>query len=180
MTVAPEAERGIGEGVDAGASSGWEALARRAARAFTAPAAVEDRRELLCVEVAGADYAIPVERVREIVRLTSITRIPRTPAWLVGVIALRGQMIEVVDLRHRLGLEPVAITRRSRIVLVHGDDDSIAGLLVDAVSGVMRVAERDAIPTPPAELRSVVEMVRAGDDFVGVLDLARVVGLLDD
>lgn len=179
MTQA-EARRAIDEGSGSVASSGWETLARRAARALTAPAVVEDRRELLSVEVASAGYAIPVERVREIVRLTAITRIPRTPAWLVGVIALRGEVIEVVDLRLRLGLAATAPTRRSRIVIVHGDDDSIAGLLVDAVSGVLRVAERDAVPIQASELRSVVEMVRAGEGFVGVLDLARVAGLADD
>lgn len=179
MTQA-DVQRAIGESIGSGTSSGWETLARRAAQALTAPAVVEDRRELLTVEVAGAGYAIPVERVREIVRLTAITRIPRTPAWLVGVIALRGEVIEVVDLRLRLGLAAAATTRRSRIVIVHGDDDSIAGLLVDAVSGVLRVAERDAVPIQGSELRSVVEMVRSGEGFVGVLDLARVAGRADD
>ena len=54
----------------------WTALSRAAAHAFDAPSPTEIRRELLVVEVADGAYAVPIERVREIVRLATITRVP--------------------------------------------------------------------------------------------------------
>lgn len=158
----------------------WMKLAREASHVYIAGAPVEERRELLVVQLAAGDYAIPIERVREIVRLVKITRVPRTPDWLVGVVALRGEIVEVVDLRRRLGLPKVDATRASRIVVIHGDDDGVAGLLVDSVKGVLRAPERDILPPQGHEFRSVVELVRSGPGFVSILDLDRVMGLRDD
>ena len=160
-------------------SAAWENLARSAARSYGAEEAPADRRELLVLSAGEADYAMPVERVREIVRLSTITRVPRLPDWLVGVVPLRGEVIQVVDLRRRLGLERAPATRASRIVVIHGDDDGVTGLLVDAVKGVVRVAEGDVLPVQAHDYRSVVEMFRAGGAFVGILDLERVVGASD-
>jgi purine-binding chemotaxis protein CheW len=161
-------------------SDDWAGLAREASRAFTADAPAEDRRELLIVRVDAGEYAIPVERIREIVRLATITRVPRTPDWLVGVVALRGEIVEVVDLRSRLGLSKGEATRANRIVVIHGDDEGVAGLLVDSVKGVLRAREREILPAQGHEFRAVVELAPSGDGFVSILDLDRVVGLQDD
>lgn len=158
----------------------WERLARSAARSYGAAEVATDRRELLVLTAGEADYAMPVERVREIVRPTTITRVPRLPDWLVGVVPLRGEVVQVVDLRRRLGLERMPTTRASRIVVIHGDDEGVAGLLVDAVKGVVRIAEGDVLPVQDHDYRSVVEMFRAGEAFVGILDLERVIGHGDD
>ena len=161
-------------------SEEWQGFARKASHAYIAGTPVEERRELLVVQLAAGDYAIPVERVREIVRLVKITRVPRTPDWLVGVVALRGEIVEVVDLRRRLGLPKIEAARASRIVVIHGDDDGVAGLLVDSVKGVLRARERDVLPAQGHDFRSVVELVRSGEGFVSILDLDRVMGLRDD
>lgn len=161
-------------------STRWEGLARSAARSFVSAEVAADQRELLVISAGEGAYAIPVERVREIVRLAAITRIPRMPDWIVGVVPLRGEVIEVVDLRRRLGLDSAAATRASRIVVIHGDDDGIAGVLVDSVKGVVRVPEGEVLPAQGHDFRSVVEMFRSGESFVGILDLERVVGLADD
>jgi len=166
-------------GPEAGPTT-WAALSRAAGRSFHVAPEMEALRELLVVEVAGSGYAIPVERVREIVRLATITRVPRTPAWLAGVVALRGEIVEVVDLRRRIGLEGAARTRSSRIVVIHGEDEGVAGILVDGVRGVLRAREQDVSATDGRDFRAVVEMVRAEGGFVGVLDLDRVVGAGDE
>jgi purine-binding chemotaxis protein CheW len=163
-----------------GRAERWTGLAREASRAFMAGAPAEDRRELLVVQLANGDYAIPVERIREIVRLATITRVPRMPDWLVGVVALRGEIVEVVDLRRRLGLPKGEAARASRIVVIHGDDDGVAGLLVDSVTGVIRACEQDVLPAQGHEFRCVDELVRSGAGFVSILDLDRVVGTRDD
>ena len=158
----------------------WTGLAREASQAFVAGAPAEDRRELLVVQLAAGDYAIPVERIREIVRLATVTRVPRTPDWLVGVVALRGEIVEVVDLRRRLGLPKGEATRANRIVVIHGDDDGVAGLLVDSVTGVLRAREQDVLPAQGNDFRCVDELVRSSTGFVSILDLDRVVGAHDE
>lgn len=162
------------------ARGAWLGLSRSAARADRAGALVDERRELLVVSAAGSHYAIAIERIREIVRLPAITRIPRTPDWMVGVVALRGEIVQVVDLCRRLGLSSRPPSRASRIVSIHGADEGIAGILVDSVDGVMRVPEQEILPAPASDMRAVVGMIRAEQGFVALLELDRIVGAGDD
>jgi purine-binding chemotaxis protein CheW len=155
------------------AGSGWESLARAAA----APTAAEESallRELLAIELDGAPYALPVERVREIVRLRAITRVPRVPEFVRGVIALRGEVIQVIDLRRRMGLPPAEPTRKSRIVVLHAEDGRIAGLLVDAVHEVLRLPESAIRAIAAGESGSVEALASRGREFVSIVDLDRV------
>lgn len=137
------------------------------------------RRELLVFEIDASDYAIPVERVREIVRLRPLTRLPHTPDWLLGVVTLRGEVVEVVDLRSRLGVERIEPARSSRIVVLHGDGDRVTGVLVDGVTEVARVPEESIVPAQELEVSSVVEMFERGEGFVSILDADRVLGFPD-
>lgn len=153
----------------------WAELAR-AAGGGPRGEAQELPCELLTL-VAADEYAVPVERVREIVRMRRITPMPRVPRAVLGLVALRGEMVQVVDLRLRLGLEAAAPSRRSRIVVLHGQDGQVAGLLVDAVRDVLRVPE-DALAAPPAgEIDAVESLCARGERFVSVLDVDRVLDL---
>jgi purine-binding chemotaxis protein CheW len=98
--------------------SSWDELARTAARKEETSTELESLRQLLTFNVAGTPYAVPVEAVREIVRMRPITPVPRTSSHVCGVISLRGEIIQVVDLRLRLGLPAAEITRSSRIVVI--------------------------------------------------------------
>jgi purine-binding chemotaxis protein CheW len=151
----------------------WDALARTAA----APAGDEETallRELLCFELDGTPYAVPVERVREIVRMRAITPVPRVPESVCGVIALRGEIIEVVDLRRRLRLACAETTRRTRIIVLHGDDGRVAGLLVDAVNEVLRLPEEAIQPASAGDSESVAALCEREGRFVSLIDLERV------
>ena len=79
------------ESGNAGAGMGWENVARSAADSFGIHAhddAAKSVRELLVFGLDDSAYAVPVERVREIVRMRELTRVPRSPTWLLGVVAL--------------------------------------------------------------------------------------------
>jgi purine-binding chemotaxis protein CheW len=155
------------------AGSEWDALARTAA----APAGDEEPellRELLCFELDGAPYAVPVERVREIVRMRAITPVPRVPDSVCGVIALRGEIIEVVDLRRRLHLACAETSRRTRIIVLHGEDGRMAGLLVDAVNEVLRLPEDAIQPAGAGDSESVAALCEREGRFVSLIDLERV------
>jgi purine-binding chemotaxis protein CheW len=147
----------------------WDRLARAAAAARDQH--VETLvRELLRVEVAGVPYALPIERVREIVRLRPLTHIPRVPEIVLGVISLRGEILQVLELRQALGAGSAPPGRRARIVVMHGDDGEAAGLLVDAVTEVMRVPESELFEPPGDPADCVRAICRRGDRFVSVID----------
>jgi purine-binding chemotaxis protein CheW len=153
--------------------SRWDVLAQAAARSREADEAGLELSWLLCFELAGTPYALPVERVRGIVRVPPVTPMPRVPQEVLGVISLRGEIVQVVDLRRRLGLAEAPSSRASRVVIVHGGDGRAAGLLVDRVSEVLSVGE-DALRPPSTEAAAVESLCVQGERFVSVLDLDRV------
>jgi len=138
------------------------------------------RRELLVLWLDGDPYALPVERVREIVRMRSITPVPRVPAAVRGVISLRGEIVQVVELRRRLGLpapEATAGARRARIVVLNGDDGQLTGLLVDRVSEVLRIDEAALRPPASREADAVSALAAYGERFVSLFDVDRLLEL---
>lgn len=156
-------------------SSSWDELARAAAEGADEEAQQADLRQLLSFRLGDASYAVPVESVREIVRIRPITPVPRVSEDVRGVIALRGEIVQVVDLRRRLGLPPVEPTRSSRIVVVHLDDGRVSGVLVDAVREVLRVPAEAIVPPAGGEFVAVEALCARGDEFVSLIALDRVV-----
>ena len=160
----------------------WERVARAAASSYSTMMEGEAsglRRELLVLGLAGSAYAIPVERIREIVRMRELTRVPRSPDWLLGVVTLRGEVVEVVDLRRRLGLPVSEASRRTRIIVLHGDAERVTGVLVDSVSEVIRAPETEITASQGLDSVSVVEICRRGEEFVSVLDIDHALGVND-
>jgi len=135
------------------------------------------RRELLSFTLDGDPYAIPVERAREIVRFRAITPMPRVPPEIRGVISLRGEIVQVMDLCLRLGVQAREPTRSSRIIVLHGDQGSVTGLLVDSVREVVRVAEEAIQPPPTRESKSVESLCRQDGEFISLLNMDRVLDL---
>ena len=161
----------------------WDDVARRAAGRIAgrnADEAQAELRELLVIWLDGDPYALPIERVREIVRLRPITPVPRVPDAVRGVISLRGEIVQVLDLRRRLGLPPADLAaggRRQRIVVLHGEDGQMAGLLVDRVSEVMRLSDEELRPPTGRDSGAVVALAPQGERFVSVFDVERVLDL---
>ena len=85
-----------------------------------------------------------------------------------------------MDLRSCLGLPISEAGRRTRIIVLHGCDDQMAGILVDAVEEVARVAEDDCRPVTEGEGDAVSELFLSNDDFVSILELDRVLEFRGD
>jgi purine-binding chemotaxis protein CheW len=103
--------------------------------------------ELLAFRVGSEDYVIDVRRVREVVAPLPLRRMPRVPAFLEGVVDLRGEVVPVVDVRRRFGLAAGTPTRKTKLVVVQVAGMPV-GMVVDAVTEVLRVP-RDAIRAAP-------------------------------
>jgi purine-binding chemotaxis protein CheW len=158
--------------------SPFEEVARRAAQHADAGPESSTERELLVLWLDDDPYALPVERVREIVRLRPITPVPRVPAAVRGVLSLRGEIVQVIDLRLRLGLPNSGDENpRRRIVVLHGEDGQMTGLLVDRVSEVLRLRDEDLRPPTGRDAGTVAALAPQGDRFVSVFDVDRVLDL---
>jgi purine-binding chemotaxis protein CheW len=94
-----------------------------------------------------------------------------------GVISIRGEVVEVIDLRRRLGLAPIEPDRRTRIILVHGFDGRVTGAMVDRVQEVLRVPEDAFRPAAEAAAGNISGLCKRGDRFVSLLDLDKVLDL---
>jgi purine-binding chemotaxis protein CheW len=151
-------------------------LARGAGRPSDPAAETAEPLHLIGFRLAGTTYAVRVESVREIVRMRPITPVPRVAEAVRGVISLRGEMVQVIDLRRRLGLPAEEPTRASRIVVVHRADGRVAGLLVDEVREVLRIPA-DAMLPPSGEALAVEALCARGGEFMSLLSLERLLEL---
>jgi purine-binding chemotaxis protein CheW len=134
--------------------------------------------------IAGEEHAIRILRVREIIQFAGVTRVPRTPAWVRGVINLRGSVVPVVDLAVKFGWSALKPTRLSCVVVceVRLDGESVVmGLLADAVSGVVELPASDIQPPPPFGPRVKVEylhgMGRVGERLLLLLDVDKLLSV---
>jgi purine-binding chemotaxis protein CheW len=112
------------------------------------PTTSGDERQLVVFQLGAELYGVEISRVHEIIRHQAVTRLPRAPAFVEGVINLRGKVISVVNLRGRFGLPPTEPTRASRIVVVD-INDQVIGMVVDGVSEVLRVNAATIEPPSP-------------------------------
>jgi purine-binding chemotaxis protein CheW len=103
--------------------------------------------KVIVFALANEHYGIEVEKVRTIERMIPITRVPKTPAFIKGVINLRGVVIPVLDLRGRFNLESTEPTENSRIIIVAANDLEV-GFIVDSANDVIDI-DSDAIDSPP-------------------------------
>jgi purine-binding chemotaxis protein CheW len=109
--------------------------------------------ELLCFRVATEDYAISIMDIKEIIKPREVTEVPRVPAFVRGILSLRGIIIPVFDMRLRLGLPEGVHSERERIIVVKRQG-GFCGVLVDQVVQVVRIAEAK-LEAPPVVLEGI-------------------------
>lgn len=115
-------------------------------------AAPEAVLQIMTFSLGGDLFAVPVENVREVIRVQALTRVPQAPPHFRGLHNLRGTILPVWELRTRLRLSPAVVGPATRIVVVEREGDRI-GALVDEVHQVVRVPI-SSISAPPADVKS--------------------------
>jgi purine-binding chemotaxis protein CheW len=115
----------------------------------------EDKKEtrLVVFILAGSEFGIEINRVREIIRVTDVTRMPKTPRFLEGIINLRGRIVSVLNLKKRFDFPACDLTMDGRIMIVDVEDQ-IVGLLVDKVSEVLKIDEANFV-SPTEEILTI-------------------------
>jgi purine-binding chemotaxis protein CheW len=130
-------------------------------------------------QVGRETYGVPIASLHEIVRVPEITAVPDAPAYMEGVINLRGKIVSVLDLRKRFGKTAGAFHRRSRILVVE-HKGRLAGMIVDAASEVLKIPESDIEPAPGMMLEGGLDCVTGLGKYKGRLIILLDVGKVLD
>jgi purine-binding chemotaxis protein CheW len=136
-------------------------------------------QDMFLTFAVGEDYGVGISYVTEIINVQAVTEVPELPAYIKGIINLRGKIIPVMDVRVRFNKEPQAYNERTCIIVVDIGDTGI-GLIVDMVREVLHISGEDIVP--PAEAgkdfggnRYISGIARTGGQTKLLLDIERLV-----
>jgi len=119
--------------------------------------------QLVLFMMSGSEFGIEIRQVREINRVVDITKVPKAPDFLEGIMNLRGRIIPVVDLKKRFKLPAAETTAQTRIMIAEVGEQ-LVGLWVDRVTEVLKVPRAVIAPAPPMVLTI------AGEYLSGILE----------
>lgn len=133
--------------------------------------------QLVSFKIANEEFGVDILNVQEINKMTTITKVPNSPAFVEGVINLRGRVIPVVNLRIKMGMPNKEYDKDTRIIVVDLSGKTV-GFLVDSVSEVLRIP-RNIIEPPPSMVGSInsnyiTAVGKLEDRLLILLDLNRV------
>jgi len=147
----------------------------------TTAGATAQAGKYLTFALANEIYGLQILKVQEIIGMMTVTRVPRTPDFIRGVINLRGKVIPVVDLRRKFGLEDHKDTEKTCIIVVQiaqAQRQTTMGILVDEVSEVINITAEQIEPTPEfgaaVDTAFILGMGKVGQKVLTLLDIDRV------
>ncbi len=139
--------------------------------------ASNDILQLVSFNIGEEEFGVDILKVQEIIRMVDITRVPNSPQFVEGVINLRGKVIPIIDLRLRLGLEPKAKDKYTRIIVVEFVS-KVIGFVVDNVNEVLRLNKSITEPPPPMVSGIISEYItsigKLDDRLLILLDLEKI------
>jgi purine-binding chemotaxis protein CheW len=132
--------------------------------------------QLVTFSIGEEEFGVDILKVQEIIRMMEITKVPKAPDFVEGVINLRGNVIPIVDLRKRFGLETRDRDKNTRTIVIE-INNMIVGFIVDAVSEVLRIPADTVEPPPPVvaglEAEYISGVGKLEDRLLILLDLDR-------
>lgn len=134
----------------------------------------QDARQFLTFKVGNEEYGVSLMTIREIKGWSNPTVLTNTPAFMKGVINLRGAVIPVFDLRHRLQMGTTDPNEKN-VVIIIAINESLVGILVDAVSDILTVSGEQIKPAPKMEANTdenfVEGLIQSGEKMVVILKM---------
>lgn len=138
--------------------------------------------QLVIFELANEHYGVDIAAVEGIIKMQLITVVPHAPSFVEGVTNLRGAVLPVIDLRKRFNLPLEDTTKNSRIINITFDTFKV-GMIVDAVSEVLRVPEDAIEPTPPivttVDSAFITGIAKLEGRLIILLDLGKILSIND-
>ncbi|MDN5347537.1 MAG: purine-binding chemotaxis protein CheW [Clostridia bacterium] len=122
---------------------------------------LEEERQLVTFILGEEEFALPIDSVREIIRVGRITAVPRTPDFVKGILNLRGSIVPIIDLRCKFGYPEREMDEQVRILICEGDA-SVMGLMVDGVKEVAKISVSSIEATPQVLVKDRIQSFVAG------------------
>ena len=137
--------------------------------------------QLVSFSLAQEEYGVDVLKVREIIRMPSITRVPNTPHYVEGVINLRGKVIPIISMRKRFSLNETEYDKQTRIMVMDVGGE-LMGFIVDAVSEVIRISGSEIQPSPAVvtsgiDQECIAGVINQAERLLVLLDLEKMFSL---
>jgi len=135
------------------------------------------QNQVVCFRIGRELFGVSIHIVQEIVRVPEVTPVPEMPGFVEGVINLRGKIVSIVDLGKRLKIEAAAKTRTNRILVIEVER-KVIGLLVDAVTEILRIPPESVEPAPDivtsVGAEYIVGVGKLPDKLIILLDLKNI------
>jgi purine-binding chemotaxis protein CheW len=132
--------------------------------------------QIISFRVGDEEYGLEILSVKEVIRIREITRLPKAPDFVRGVINLRGDIIPIIDLRAKFSLSVRQYTSMTRVIVVEVDD-KLMGMVVDSVSQVIRIGDDQVVPPPTLVGGVSAEYIRGvgkiGERLVVLLNIGK-------
>jgi len=141
----------------------------------------QEKIQYIVVKIGGEQYGLNISYVDNIVRMQKITRVPKAPHYYVGVINLRGEIVPVMSVRRKMGLEDDVYTNKSRIIILKLENLGLIGIIVDEVKEVINLGESDidrnvSNANRRADANYINGIGKDGDELVSIFEISSIVG----
>lgn len=130
----------------------------------------KESKQYIVVMVGSEQYGIDISYIDNIVRMQKITRVPKVQTYFKGVINLRGEVVPVMSVRKKMGLEDDVLTNASRIIILKLEENASLGVIVDEVREVVNLSE-DEIDKVSNKGRFINGIGKHGDQLISLLEI---------
>lgn len=140
---------------------------------------VADRKQFIVIRLGNEQYGIDIRFVENIVRMQKITRVPKMPPFFIGIINLRGEVLPVMSLRVKLGLEKEEYEKKTRIIILKTQREGNLGVIVDEVKEVVTMESAQVDRIDGLKLDGKNHFIsgvgkRENGDLISLLDLSKI------
>lgn len=147
--------------------------------AYEVEQAEKEVKQYIVVKIGSEQYGIDISYIDNIVRMQKITRVPTAQTYFKGIINLRGEIVAVMSIRKKMGLEDDIFTNSSRIIILKLEDRGALGIIVDEVKEVMTLSEDEidkAVNSPKDGKGNFINGIgKNGDELVSLFEINAIV-----
>lgn len=141
-------------------------------------------KQYIVVQIGSEKYGIDIGYIDNIVRMQKITRVPKAQVYFPGIINLRGEVVPVMSIRIKMGLEKDVITNTSRIIILKIEEKGMLGVIVDAVSEVVTLSseqiEQNNVQSGHARDNFINGIGKNGDQLISLLEINAIIDEKDN
>lgn len=144
----------------------------------------KERKQYIAVEIGSERYGIDIGFVDNIVRMQKITRVPKAQAYFKGIINLRGEIVPVMSIRKKMGLQDDVITNTTRIIILKIEEKGMLGVMVDQVREVVTLSEdeieRNLSGTKHGKDVFINGIGKNGEQLISLLEISAIIDEKDN